>query len=231
MQRHTIDERAGLAIDRPAGEGACGVLDVGLAVVPLAQGEQLEQLAREVLVGLAGHRARAVEVDQHRRIARHRLQQPREIAEGLAAEQLVLAVESRRVTHLGERRGEMVVPEQRHPLDLRLVGREHLLGPPVAQLAALLLDRPGDLERLAVDPLFLDRLLLQATDGGRSFVDPGWRRRQRVRTPVGHQAINCCGVVQRLDRSDLGRRRAEGSPRQKMAGLVEPHCRCGMSAA
>jgi len=36
-------ERAGLAVDGPAGEGARRGLDVGLAVVALAQGEELEQ--------------------------------------------------------------------------------------------------------------------------------------------------------------------------------------------
>ena len=74
----------------------------------------------------------------------------------------------------------MVVPEQRHPLDQRLVGDEHLLDPPVAQLARLLLYRPHDLERLAVDALLLARRLLRRAQLGRTFVDPGRRRRQRV---------------------------------------------------
>src|SRR4030095_8265121 len=88
-------EMAGLAIDGPAGEGACGGLDVGLAVMALAQGEEFQKLAREVLVGLARHAAHAVEIDQHRRIARHLLQERGEVAQRLATEQRVLAEQRR----------------------------------------------------------------------------------------------------------------------------------------
>ena len=52
-----LDELSGLAVDAPAGEGTRRRLDVGFAVLALAQGEELEQFASEVLVGLARHRS------------------------------------------------------------------------------------------------------------------------------------------------------------------------------
>ena len=55
--------------DRPAGEGAGGLLDVGLGVVADAQGEQLHQLAGQVLVGVPLAVGRRVEPDQEGRVA------------------------------------------------------------------------------------------------------------------------------------------------------------------
>ena len=45
-------------------------LDVGLRVRAAAEREQLHQLPAEVLVGVVGLRAGAVEEDQHRRVSR-----------------------------------------------------------------------------------------------------------------------------------------------------------------
>src|SRR4029079_11141257 len=55
-------------IDAPSRERTGRLLDVRLAVVPLAEVEQLQELASEILIGLTGHRPRPVEIDQHRRI-------------------------------------------------------------------------------------------------------------------------------------------------------------------
>ena len=222
-------ELTGFAVDGPAGEGARRGLDVGLAVMALAQGEELEKLAAEILVGLARHAAHAVEIDQHRRIARHVLQERGEVAERLAAEQRVLAEQRRRVTHLLERGGEMVVPEQHHALGERLVGRQHLVDPPVAQLTALFLDRPHDLQLLAVDAglAFGHRGLLLAAKLGRPLVDPGRRRRERRAPDAAQQSIDRAGVVLGLQRANLGRRGAECGARQQMTGLVEIHRRRG----
>ncbi len=58
---------AELAIgDGPAGEGAGGFLDVGLAVMADPQGEELHQLAGQVLVGVPLAVGRRVEPDQER---------------------------------------------------------------------------------------------------------------------------------------------------------------------
>ena len=76
----------------------------------------------------------------------------------------------------------MVVPEQHHALGERLVGDQHLLDPPVAQLAALLLQRPlGGLQRLAVDAGFFFASAASAraaccwrrSSAGPSFSQPG----------------------------------------------------------
>src|SRR5262249_42004781 len=96
------DEAAGLLIDAPAGESAGRLLDVALAVLALAQGEQLQELAGKVLVGLACHAACAVEIDQHRGSARTWLEQRRVVAARLAAEQCVLTEQGRRVVHFLE---------------------------------------------------------------------------------------------------------------------------------
>jgi hypothetical protein len=77
---------AGIEVDAPAGEGARRLLDVLLAVLAFAQGEELHQLAREVLVRLAAAIGRRVEVDDHRRILRYRVQQRAEVAERVPAQ-------------------------------------------------------------------------------------------------------------------------------------------------
>ena len=79
------DERAGLAVEAPAGERARRFLDVRFGVVALAEREQLHHLAREVLVRRALAVLRAVEVDEHRRILRRRVQQRGEVAERIGA--------------------------------------------------------------------------------------------------------------------------------------------------
>src|SRR3546814_19955390 len=86
-------ERAAVGIDAPACEGTCGRLEIGFGVAPLAEREELEQLAGEVLVGRLAAALRVVEVDQHRRIARNLAQQRRAIAQLVAPQQRVLAVQ------------------------------------------------------------------------------------------------------------------------------------------
>jgi hypothetical protein len=83
-------EFAGLRLDAPAGEGARRLLDVLLAVIAFAQGEQFHHLAREVLVRAALAIGRRIQVDHHRRILAHRMQQGVEAAQGMAPQQRVL---------------------------------------------------------------------------------------------------------------------------------------------
>ena len=68
-------EEEGPVLESPAGEGAGPLLDVALAVVADAEGEELHHLAREVLVGVRLPVRRAVEIGEHRRVTRHALQQ------------------------------------------------------------------------------------------------------------------------------------------------------------
>ena len=122
----------------------------------------------------------------------------------------------------------MIVPEQNHTFDQRLVCRQHFLDPPVLELAALLLDRPHDLELPAVDAVLALRFgrLLLAANFGRSQVQP-FRRRRPGRAPdIAEQTIDGGGVVELLEGVDLGRRGAERCARQQMPRFVEVH-RCG----
>ena len=125
----------------------------------------------------------------------------------------------------------MVMPEQHHALGQRLIGSQHLLDPPVAQLAAFLLDGTHDLQLLAVDAGLLlgHRGLLLAAQLGRPLVDPGRRRRQGVAPHTGQQAVDRAGVILRLQRTNLGRSCAERGARQQVPGLVEIHRRGGAS--
>ena len=109
-----------LAVGVPAGEGAGRLADVGLGVVADAEGEQFHQLAGVVLVRLALDVAVGVEPDEHGRVAAHRQQEGAELAEGVLAEQDGSAASSGRLADLGDAGGEVVVPEQRHPLAERV---------------------------------------------------------------------------------------------------------------
>ncbi len=87
---------AGIAIEAPAGERTRRFLDVLLGVVALAEREELHDLAREILVRLALAVLRAVEVDEHRRVLRRRVQQRAEVAQRIGAQHRVLRVHEAR---------------------------------------------------------------------------------------------------------------------------------------
>ena len=76
------DVAEGAVVDGPAGQGAGGLLDVVLGVVADAEGEQLHQLAGEVLVGVPLAVRRGVEPDQQRRVADRGLEQLAERGRG-----------------------------------------------------------------------------------------------------------------------------------------------------
>src|SRR5262245_19411544 len=67
----------------PAGEGPRRLIDVGLTVMTDPQGEELHQLAGQVLVGMPLAIGRRVEPNQERGVADHR---PEQLAERLAGE-------------------------------------------------------------------------------------------------------------------------------------------------
>ena len=115
----------------PAGEGAGGLADVGLAVVAHAHGEQLHDLAGEVLVGRALHVHAGIEEGQHGRVFCHGDHQLTEIAGALRVEQLQLVEQLAVVAHLALVHGEMPMPEQRHLLLQRRIAGHHAVGPPV----------------------------------------------------------------------------------------------------
>ena len=137
MQPAAEDELPCLAVNTPAGEGTRCFLDVLLRVVSLAQGEQLHHLTGEVLVGLALAVGSIVEIDHHRRIAGDVMQEAREVAQRMPAQQHVLPVHDLIVFDLLLARHEVVVPEQGHLLGERRRRGQHLGQPPSAQLQAL----------------------------------------------------------------------------------------------
>ena len=118
----------------------------------------------------------------------------------------------------------MVVPEQHHALDQRLVGRQHLLDPPVAQFAPLLLDRPRDLQGLAVDAGIALRLgalglghLLPLAQGGGPLANPGRWRRDRLAAIGRHHTVDRRDRILRGEGFDGGRRAAKSGSRQEVA--------------
>ena len=113
----------------------------------VAQTEELHDLARVVLVGLAAGRVGAVQPQQHRRVVRHLLEQRREVAQRVAAEQAVLAEHVARVAHAGVARREQVVQVERHPLDQLVARPHHPVEPPQTVVAPLVERR----DRLIVD--------------------------------------------------------------------------------
>ena len=109
-------------------------LHVLLAVVTFAEREELHHLAREVFVGMAAAVLHGVELDQHRRVlARPRAAACRSCRSALARSVAFWRYISGGEPHLLLAGGEMVVPEERHPLGQRRRRDQHLAQPPRAQ--------------------------------------------------------------------------------------------------
>jgi hypothetical protein len=140
VRRPAKQELTGFRINAPPGESARGLLDVLLAVMALAEREELHQLAREVLVGLLLAARRVVEIDQHRGVAGDRSEQLAEIAQRVPAQKLVLPVQKLRGAHLLQARYEVVVPEERHLFAELLACGQKLRQPPGLQLERALKD-------------------------------------------------------------------------------------------
>ena len=84
-----------LALNAPAGEGACRFPDVLLGVVTavrgLAQREQLHHLTRKILVRRFLAAVGTVQINQHGRVFGHVVQQGSEAAKRIGPQQLLLA--------------------------------------------------------------------------------------------------------------------------------------------
>ena len=127
-----------------AGQGAGGLAYVALGVAAGdAEREELHQLARVVLVGVALVGVHEREEGLHRGVGRHRAQQLGERAQRLVAQLDVLGQHQRGVLVA---RGEVVVPEERELLLQRALAADHLVQPP-QHVVAPLVDR---VQRLAV---------------------------------------------------------------------------------
>ena len=136
----------------PAGKDTRTCIDVGLLERADAHGEQFHQLTREVLLRQPAEVGSAIEPDQHRGILGDRDEQITKVAECVLAKQLQLSGDATRVLALlgGEhssrlepiesavdfrvRRGEVVVPEQRHLFLQRPSGMDHAKEPALPRI-------------------------------------------------------------------------------------------------
>ena len=120
-----------LPVGRPSGQGAGLLAHVALGVaVPGPEGEDLHHLAGVVLVRGALDRVQPIEVEKHRRVDRHPHREPGEVAEPALPEEVVLREHQLLVPDRLVRGREPVVPDERHPLDERPRGANHLVEPP-----------------------------------------------------------------------------------------------------
>jgi hypothetical protein len=220
-----VDERAeqvaaGFAIEAPARERARRFLDVAFRVLPLAEREELHHLAREVLVRLRLAALRGVEVDEHRRVLRRRVQEVGEAAERVRAQRYVLLVHEPRETHLLLARHEVVVPEERHALGDGRWRHQHLVHPPGAKLETLAHEL-----LLEYTPL-LGRQGVRARIAQRSRFQRECRcGRDRLRANVAQDQVDALLARERGVTADLGVGGTEPRAGEEVARLVEAHRR------
>ena len=100
----------------PAGEGAGGLADIGLAVVADPEREELQEFAGEVLVGPLLAADTPVQPDEHGEVGQHVGEESRELAQGVPAEALILPEHQVNASDLVIAGREVVVPEERHLL-------------------------------------------------------------------------------------------------------------------
>ena len=133
-------------VEREAGQRPRRFADVLLRVaVVRAEREELEELAREVLVRRLVAGAREVEPDLHRAVAHEGARERAEVAERVAAQRALLAHHQLDVADLVVRRRPVVVPVERHALDQRMPPAHHAVEPPQDVVAVLVdgVDRPA----------------------------------------------------------------------------------------
>jgi len=120
----------------PAREGPRLLAHVVLRVAPSgAEGEELHELARVVLVRRPLRVLDPVQPDEHGRVPGDPEQQRLEGAERVRAQEVVLGEHELLRPHAGVRGGEPVVPDERHPLDELPVRAHHAVEPPEVVVA------------------------------------------------------------------------------------------------
>ena len=119
----------GAPADAIAGQRARRLADVVLGVVALPEAEELHDLTREVLVGLAAAVGDVVEVHEHRRVLEHRAQQHPVVAQGVLVDQLGLTDHVVAALHGGLGAREEAVPEEPHAIPQRVLAADHALEP------------------------------------------------------------------------------------------------------
>ena len=123
--------KALLPVVPPPGQGTGLLADVVLGVSASgAEGEELHQLTRVVLVRVPLGVVAAVQPDEHGRVLRQPDQQRLEGAEPVRAHEPVLVQHPLLRADPVVRGREPVVPDERHPLDQLLVRAHHAIEPP-----------------------------------------------------------------------------------------------------
>ena len=102
-----------LRVDGPSGETTRRLADVALGVMPFAEREELEHLAREIFIRHPAVALPAVEPNEHGRIPDHSGAQLAERPRTEPPQCPVLAEHEMIVAHLGLTGGEVAMPEKR----------------------------------------------------------------------------------------------------------------------
>ena len=189
----------------PAGEGARGLADVGLAVVADPHGEQLHDLAGEVLVRRALDVHAGVEERQHGRVPGDADQEIAEVPRPVPVEEVELQQHLAIVAHLVLIRREVAVPEERHLLFQRPVRRQHPVGPPVGGAIRLEPARPEPVEELVGDGLQPPvALRLDLHPEGLACLAGQIRRRRAARWERLQAGVMDTGMLERREMAVVG---------------------------
>ncbi len=124
----------GSVVDPVSGECTSRFLDIGLAVVSFTETIQLEQFPGKVLVWLLPGTTAGVEVDRHRRVNGHTVDQLAEVSAAQLAKHLILFQHRRCRANLGHLGSEMAMPHQHQSFGQGRRSGDQFPCPPAAQL-------------------------------------------------------------------------------------------------
>ena len=198
-------------IDAVARERSSGFADIFFVVVTDADREEFHQLARPIFVWVFFAALLKIEINHHRRVARHLFRDRSEISERVTSEHVVLEPHPVAVFHFLHARGEMAVPEQSHFLEERRLGRAHALEPPTTQIENILAFHFAEFAALFHR---LAGLLFRSTNLAADFLKvarlrPTWRGRNSSIAGFVHQLMDRRAQPVFADRFDFFRRATE----------------------
>ena len=201
-----------LPVVSPAGERPGLLADVVLRVPASgAEGEDLHQLARVVLVRAPLRVVPPVQPDQHRRIVGHGDQEGFEVPESVLPKEAVLGQHPLLRADAGVGRREPVVPDEGHPLDELLVRAHHAVEPPEMVVAPGVAGRErlaavGG-RRLADEPGCSEDAAGRRPPASAPCAPPPWPRPASARSRRARAAVQLPSC-----RTDRGRREPVGRP-------------------
>ena len=135
--------------DGPAGERPRGLFDIALGIGADPEGEELHQLAGEVLVGVPLAIGRGVEPDHEGRVAHRGVQEVGERGSSVSAKEIVLPAHGGQVRDFLVAGGKVIVPHQGEPFAQRVGAHQHPEDPPRLEAVGVARSdrRPGDRRR------------------------------------------------------------------------------------